>query len=93
MDRAKYIVEAGNTVFPCLFVIKQKGYTIKAVSDNDDYTLFATKGDLTFISKTEAGLLGLITMYEARGDTWAQWSEEDHVSYSKNLWMNEHEFR
>mgnify|MGYP001579130109 FL=1 len=69
---------AGNTLFPCLFVIKQKGYTLTI---DDGLMLHADKDDKSFIASSSEELLGLITMFESRGEDWAKWSAEEEVMY------------
>ncbi|QBH97744.1 hypothetical protein EKN56_15840 [Limnobaculum zhutongyuii] len=68
---------AGNTASPCYFAIKAKGYQVEIFSylesekENEwsfDYN--ATKDDLFFSATSPEELLGLISMWETRGDNW-----------------------
>ena len=69
------IVEAGNTMCPRLFVLKDKGYNI---SYNDNGDIIAFRGDDTFCASSAAALLGLVVMYETRGASWAEWTDKDN---------------
>ncbi len=76
---------AGNTGAPCYFAIRSKGFEIEMNTyklDDDwncGYEYNATKDDLYFSSTTLESLLGLICMWECRGDNWkttdSEWEE------------------
>ena len=67
---------AGNTRLPCFAVIKSKGYQISItqfVSHLDQgvnlcYQYDAVKNDRLFSGNSPEELLGIITMWEMRGD-------------------------
>ncbi|MBN73551.1 MAG: hypothetical protein CME32_30220 [Gimesia sp.] len=67
---------AGNTFIPCLQAIVAKGYSIdhyycgNTPGDWDNPQWDATKNNRTFSATSPAELLGLITMWEIRGDDW-----------------------
>ncbi|MDR1340092.1 MAG: hypothetical protein LBK58_08590 [Prevotellaceae bacterium] len=66
---------AGNTIAPCFAIIKQKGYKIEArVNKNSSgeyfYTWDAVKENHHFSAECPVELLGLISMWEIRGDNW-----------------------
>ncbi len=79
------IVEAGNTELPSLFCILKKGYSLSTeCTGTDNYLLRASKTDHpTFEAFSYVSLLGLISMWEIRGDNWLTWSSEDKRN-SKN---------
>jgi len=67
---------AGNTSTPCLQAIAEKGYSIKhyflgSSPDNWDSPQWdAEKDNRTFSATSLEELLGLIAMWEIRGDDW-----------------------
>jgi hypothetical protein len=66
---------AGNTIAPCFAVIKQKGYIIETYVNEDSngeysYTWNAVKESHRFSATCPVELLGLISMWETRGDDW-----------------------
>ena len=72
---------AGNTATPCYSAILKKGYevTISVDQSSDDSYIFqydATKEDLFFSATSPEELLGLIHMWEIRGDNWRGTKEE-----------------
>lgn len=67
---------AGNTLIPCLQAIKAKGYSIRhyylgdGPNDWDHPQWDAEKDNRSFSATSPAELLGLIAMWEVRGDDW-----------------------
>ena len=67
---------AGNTEAPVLSVIKGKGYKMEYYvyfdEDTNDYSYFynAEKDGRRFSASNAEELLGLIAMWEVRGDDW-----------------------
>lgn len=67
---------AGNTSIPCVQVIASKGYTIRhyflgnSPGDWDSPQWNAEKDGRTFSATSPEELLGLISMWETRGDAW-----------------------
>ncbi|QDU97412.1 hypothetical protein [Lignipirellula cremea] len=67
---------AGNTLIPCLQAIAAKGYSIKhyfLANDPNDWDhpqRDAEKDTRLFSATSPAELLGLIAMWEVRGDDW-----------------------
>lgn len=67
---------ACNTLIPCLQAIKAKGDSIRhfylgdGPNDWDHPQWDAEKGNWLFRSTSPAELLGLIAMWEVRGDDW-----------------------
>ena len=78
MEREFFITQiriAGNTAAPCFVAIKQKGYVVEAYVDkisDDEYlwTWDAIKDKRRFSATSPEELLGLISMWEVRGDEW-----------------------
>ena len=66
---------AGNTYIPCFYAIKAKGYKVEVSyvkGENGEYNAdwLALKNDRKFSATTPMELLGLIAMWEVRGDNW-----------------------
>lgn len=83
---------SGNTAAPCYFVIKSKGYDINITSavhpDAPDDRVFqfdAIKGDLFFSASSPEELLGLIHMWEIRGNDWRLRPEEKGIYISEKM--------
>lgn len=77
-----HICEAGNTMYPCIFVIKKMGFVITA---NEIGHLTATRDGNTFTADSAAGVLGLITMASSRGVDWMCWSGEELKLYETGV--------
>lgn len=74
------IAEAGNTENPCFLVIESKGYALSVrhySEDPDDIDFIAEKNGNKFIAESGPSLLGLIAMWENRGDDWQTRENED----------------
>lgn len=74
---------AGNTEAPCYHAIIAKGFTVTmqcniTTSTGDDclWTIEAIKNDHVFSATTMQELLGLIAMWEIRGDDWTVSDDE-----------------
>lgn len=80
---------ASNTAAPCYSAMIKKGYKVAISVDQlseDDYMFQydATKDDLFFSATSPEELLGLIHMWEIRGDDWSGTKEEkDLYSFQK----------
>lgn len=67
---------AGNTAIPCLYALVAKGYVVthyflgNSADDFDDPQWDATKDGRQFSATGLEELLGLIAMWEVRGDEW-----------------------
>ena len=75
---------AGNTSNPCLLALREKGYVIRfwfiKTGDNDyQKNIDAEKDGRCFSATTEAELLGLVAMWEVRGDPWQTRPGEPYV--------------
>ncbi len=67
------IGEAGNTLYPSLYIILSKGYNIELIEPEilDEYALnmfVASKDGKQFMSDNYLSLLGLIGIWENLGD-------------------------
>lgn len=78
------IRSAGNTGTKCLMTIRQKGYKIRIYyiekdEQQADYISFfeAKKNGHYFSAINAEELLGLIAMWEVRGDNWREVTEEE----------------
>ncbi|QBH97743.1 hypothetical protein EKN56_15835 [Limnobaculum zhutongyuii] len=79
------IVSAGNTAAPCFYAIESKGYKVKISSclrqvpyKRISYQYDAYKKDEFFSASSPEELLGLIHMWEIRGDSWRVSKSEAH---------------
>ncbi len=75
LDRPWCLRSAGDTDNPCLLVLRSKGYelTLSFTKDRQgDYRqeIDAEKDGRLFSATTPAELLGLVAMWETRGDDW-----------------------
>jgi hypothetical protein len=75
---------AGNTENPCLTALRAKGYklTLSFLKDREgDYRqdIDAELNGRTFSATTAAELLGLVAMWEVRGDDWKTRKDEPIV--------------
>jgi hypothetical protein len=67
---------AGNTAYPCMQAIKAKGYSMSLryllshYSEGWRQEWIAEKDDRIFWADSSEELLGLIAMWEIRGDDW-----------------------
>ena len=75
--RAVNIAVAGNTYIPCLLALRAKGYALrqeylKLSGPDGGYQswYYAERGHARFIADNPIELLGLVAMWEARGDDW-----------------------
>jgi len=65
------IATAGNTDNPCLFVLKQKGYSVVVEVAPSGRALYIAKRDrCRFVGRNGPEVLGLVSMWEFFGDHW-----------------------
>jgi hypothetical protein len=74
-ERSLCIRIAGNTENPCLLALRAKGYELTLWFTKDpaggyNQNFDAEKGGRSFSATTAAELLGLVAMWEVRGDDW-----------------------
>jgi hypothetical protein len=75
---------AGNNWNPCLLALREKDYAIQfwfIKSGDNDYqkNIDAVKDGRLFSATTEVELLGLVAMWEVRGDDWQTKPGEPYV--------------
>jgi hypothetical protein len=78
------IGSAGNTRNPCLLALRAKGYTLRfwfTKTGENDYQshVDAEKDGRHFSAPDAAELLGLVAMWEVRGDDWQTKPDEPDV--------------
>ncbi len=81
---------AGNTMRPCLWALKAKGYTLSIVYEklnDDDYLpgYMAVQGTRRFSATSAEELLGLVALWEARGDNWRAKPSPEDVAFIDRL--------
>ena len=79
---------AGNTGPRCLFVLWQKGYSIRhfnVLKGSGDYqSEFEAKiGTRLFSATSPEELLGLIALWETRGESWRDSSDEEWAKFER----------
>ncbi len=75
---------AGNTANPTLYALKQKGYAVTLSywrDGNGDFSssYTAMKEGRRFIAESPEELLGLVAMWEVRGDDWRSSTDEEQA--------------
>ena len=83
-ERNTCIRIAGNTWNPCLLALRAKGFdmTLSFTRGQDgtySQDIDAVKDGRTFSATTAAELLGLVAMWEVRGDEWQTRRDEPDV--------------
>ena len=80
---------AGNTWVPCFSAIKAKGYkvSLEYYRDSEYNNWCAEKDNRLFSATSPAELLGLIAMWEVRGDIWrtkdCEFGENEHKEFDE----------
>ena len=73
------LVDAMNTYNPALLVLRRKGYHVwvdPGDEESEDEDWRARKDERDFIASDPLRLLGLIAMWEQRGDGWQRSASE-----------------
>ena len=71
------IAEAGNTGIPASLVLEQKGFLVRReVSKDGGEHWIAERSDFTCIASGAEALLGLVSVFEVRGEDWFASDEE-----------------
>lgn len=68
-----FLCAAANVEVPAYLVLSKKAYTVTAPG-NDSW--YAEKDGLRFQAENLVELLGLVSLYEARGTSWAAADKE-----------------
>jgi len=72
------IATAGNTENPALLVLKAKGYEVRVGLDEEGQivSFWARQNSNVFIADSLVSLLGLVALWENRGDNWPTHDDE-----------------
>lgn len=72
------IADAGNVMVPAYLILKKKGYRLRRSNPGDlDLELWhAENATCEFVADGPVALLGLVLLYETRGENW-QSNDED----------------
>lgn len=76
------LAEAMNTYNPALLVLKDLGYDLRyepKTGDSQFGTWIASKEDHTFFAFDPLALLGLVGVWQHRGDSWGKRKEEENL--------------
>ncbi len=69
-----HLESAGNTVIPAILVIRQMGYTF--TYDKENSHCLASKDGNTFGAEDALSVLGLIKLFEMKGENWRASNDE-----------------
>jgi hypothetical protein len=74
--------DAGNTWNPALLALRSKGYSLRLEKSDDGTTevWWAEKGHDVFGANDPIRLLGLVALWEMRGEKWQQHSDEPDLT-------------
>ena len=61
---------AGNTFNPCLIILRQKGWTLRAETDGDRLIWSALRNGVECSAFSPPELLGIVTLAETFGRDW-----------------------
>jgi len=61
-----HLSDAANVMTPAYLVLLSKGYSIRLEGD----WMIAERGEDSFLADGPVALLGLISVFEARGESW-----------------------
>ena len=71
------ISAAGNVEVPACLALKMKGFSVRwERKDGSDETWYAEKDNLRISGEGPIELLGIVAMYETRGNNWKASDEE-----------------
>jgi hypothetical protein len=72
------VVSAGNTVVPAHLALQARGYAVwrEEPVPGGEATWFAEDARRRFAAEDPVALLGLVAMFDIRGDDWAATDEE-----------------
>ena len=87
-DSVKFhLAEAGNITNPALLILRDKGYEIGVEppeEENSSWNWWAEKDGNLFTGSNPAMILGLISIWETRGENW-QTQENEEWLFDKFL--------
>ena len=79
------LATAGNVFVPAYLVLQSKGYRVTRI-DGDGTELWIAEGNgLRFVAEGTIELLGVMAVYEARGEMWPA-SAEDTDAFMKRFY-------
>jgi len=84
------LAAAGNVEVPAYLVLQSKGYRVDLITDNEsahDELWAAERNGLRFVAGGPIELLGVVAVYEARGDSWRA-SDEAITAYLERFYPN-----
>ena len=81
-----FLAAAGNVVIPAILTLKQLGYTVEIGAESDNQAIIAKKDGYSFYANDPITVLGLIKIFETRGEEWMASGEEiESVGREYNL--------
>lgn len=75
------LAEAMNTYNPALLTLKERGYTLRSrfLETSQSIEWIAIKDERAFVSFNPLSLLGLVEVWQQRGDKWSQQPDEENL--------------
>jgi hypothetical protein len=64
------LASAGNVLVPAYLALKQKGYSVRCEVSGDEETWYAESPSCLFVAEDPLTLLGIVALYETRGEDW-----------------------
>src|SRR5262245_54935130 len=86
------IADAGNVLVPAYLVIIQKGYSVahEKLGYEEEELWIAENPSNRFVAEDPLHLLGLITLYETRGEEWEA-SDNEIEAFLKKFGMEKNQ--
>jgi hypothetical protein len=82
------LAAAANIVVPACLVLQSKGYRVDRTEADKVEFWIAERSGLRFVADGPIELLGVVAVYEARGDRWRA-SDEDIDAFQKRFYPHE----
>jgi hypothetical protein len=71
-----FLTTAGNVLIPAYLALVEKGYSVRREGTGDQERWHAEKADRHFLAEDPLYLLGLVALYETRGEDWRATDEQ-----------------
>ena len=71
-----FLAAAGNVVIPAILTLRQLVYTVETGGKSDNQAFIAKKNGYSFYADDPITILGLIKIFETRGEEWMASDDE-----------------
>lgn len=78
-DRVIQIAQAGNTVIPAILALEEMGMVVDVAAD----LVVASSASGRFIANDPVAVLGLVRLFELRGEEWMASDEEIAAAFER----------